>query len=385
MSAITIISGLPGNGKTLLAVKMMREYKAEGRLVLAKNFAGLDPSIAQDWPHPMEEWKTIPPGAVLFVDESQDFVATQGKGGSPAWVTDFSKVRHGGLELVFVTQDPRFLDPWVRRLCNRHIHVMRKMGMQVAVLHEWDRVQENPVDYHALQASQKTTWKYPKELFSLYKSATIHTVKRRIPKKVYFLFFALAATIGLVWYASQRVLRPPGTVAEGGPAGTSGRPAAVVSAADYAKRFTPVVQSMPWSAPAYADLKPTDFPVLYCMISEEKGCRCYTQQITRYYIDENICRVIVRDGVFNPFASQRKDVERDRDRGRSDDGDLMPEPDRRRRRARRDDPVDWQSSSSIGESLGGFVGPGDFRGQAGGFRTPVSRSSALIPDAPPSN
>ena len=327
MSSITIISGLPGNGKTLYAVHLMRLAKSEGRLVLAKNVSGLDSSLATDWPHPMEEWKSIPPGAILFVDESQDFLATQGKGGSPEWVKDFSKVRHGGIELVFITQDPRFLDPWVRRLCNRHIHVMRKMGMQMAVLHEWDRVQDNPVDYHSLQSSTKTVWKYPKELFALYKSANIHTVKRRIPRKVFFLVAAVVVTICLIVYAAKLIFHPAPT--EAAKAATASAAMAKgsgvkVSAGDYAARFTPAVASMPWSAPAYSDLKPTDFPVLYCMDSEEKGCRCFTQQITRYYIDEKICKVIVRDGVYDPFESQRKDLiaERNREKSRSDHDDV---------------------------------------------------------------
>ena len=355
MSSITVISGLPGNGKTLLAVKMMREMRAQQRLVLAKNFAGLDPSVAQDWPHPLEDWRSIPAGAVLFVDESQDFVASNGKDGSPAWVKDFSKVRHGGLELVFITQDPRFLDPWVRRLCNRHVHVMRKMGMQIAVLHEWDRCQENPIDYHALQASAKTTWKYPKDLFALYKSANVHTVQRRIPKKVYFFFLAILGTACLAWYAAHRVLHPAGTVAEGGPAAAHAA-ASPVTPAEYAKKFLPVVQSMPWSAPAYADLKPTDYPILYCMDSEAVGCRCYTQQITRYYIDENICRVIVRDGVFNPFASQRKDKD-DRDRDR--DSDRRAEGSGRRSRASLfdDDEVSGRSDAASSADVRSFVGP----------------------------
>jgi len=342
MSSVTIISGLPGNGKTLLAVKMMREAKAQGRLVLAKNVKGLDASVAQDWPHPMEEWKSIPPGSILFVDESQDFVASNGKGGSPEWVKEFSKVRHGGVELVFITQDPRFLDPWVRRLCNRHIHVMRKMGMQLAVCHEWDRVQENPVDYHALQASIKTTWKYPKELFQLYKSANIHTVKRRIPKKLFLFVAVVIATVVVSVIAVSRILHPS-SGATSSTVALAAKPASIGGVADaaaYAKRFMPAVQSMPWSAPAYADLKPTDYPVLYCMDSEAVGCRCYTQQITRYYIDEKICRVIVRDGVFNPFASQRKDVERDKGRAADDD-------DRRRRRSFFD--PDGTTSAGAGE------------------------------------
>jgi hypothetical protein len=200
------------------------------------------------------------------------------------------------------------------------------MGMQMAVIHEWDRVQDNPVDYHSLQASVKKTWKYPKELFTLYKSANIHTVKRRVPKKLFFYLAAVVATVFLIGYAAKLIFQPH-QVERGAQAGKGDgkRFSSAVSAAEYSKRFTPVVASMPWSAPAYADLKPTDFPVLYCVDSEEKGCKCWTQQITRYYIDEKICRVIVKDGVYNPFQSQRKDLmaERDRERSKADreDGD----------------------------------------------------------------
>ena len=309
MSSLTIISGLPGNGKTLYAINLMRELKAAGRFVLVMNFDGLDPSVAKAWSGPIENWKDLPAGTVLFIDEAQDFLATNGKGGSPEWVKDFSKVRHGGLEIVFITQDPRFLDPWVRRLANRHIHLVRTKGLQVAAVHEWDRVKDDPVEYHAIEASTKSVFRYPKELYTLYKSANIHTVKAKIPKRLWLYAALIPLFCWAVWY-TMHLLGHMGGSPEAKALVANGIGGAKVeltgSAEAWAKKFTPVVPSQPWSAPAYADKKPEDFPVLSCIASEQK-CLCITQQGTRYHIDNYTCKLIATEGVFNPFDSTRRD------------------------------------------------------------------------------
>jgi hypothetical protein len=331
---ITIVSGLPGNGKTLYAVQLLQKRKAAGKLGLYKNINGLSPAVATEWQHDLSEWRSLPPGALLVVDESQDFAATRGKQGSPEWVTALSKHRHQGIDIVFLTQDPRFLDPWVRRLCNQHIHLERKLGFEASTVFEWSRCEDDVTDFHARERAIKSVFRFPRELYSLYKSAEIHTIKRRIPLKVY-LFFALIPICGfLFWFGLHRffngdvakhpVISADGRI-EGDTTGTySGAPKKILTGDEYVQQFTPVVGALPWSAPAFQSMKPSDFPVLYCMVIDkgiEKDCKCLTQQGTRYKLDKSICIRVAVDGVFDPFNSSRRDLRRagDRDSHGNDD------------------------------------------------------------------
>lgn len=324
---ITILSGLPGNGKTLYAVQMLQRRTGEGKPALYKNINGLSPLVASEWPHDLADWAKLPPGSLLVVDEAQDFAATQGKQGSPKWVTDLSKHRHIGADFVFITQDPRFLDPWIRRLCNRHVHLVRKMGLEASVVHEWDKCQDDPRDYHALEASRSSIWRFPKELYPLYKSAEVHTVKRSIPRKVYIFLLLFPVCGFFFWYGLHRFFsgdvaaKAPAITAKGSVpvdptglfAGGGEGVAGHMTGAQYVKLFEPVVRAWPWSAPAFQSMKPVDYPVPYCMeIERGKGfdCKCLTQQGTRYNVEKSICKQIAEDGVFDPFHSNRHDADR---------------------------------------------------------------------------
>lgn len=316
---ITILSGLPGNGKTLKAVQMLQQRKAAGQFALHKGITGLDPSVAREWEKDPSEWQELPPGTLLVIDEAQDFAKTNGKGGSPEWITNLSKHRHAGVDFVFITQDPRFLDPWVRRLANQHIHLVRKFGAEASVTHEWDRCEENPVDYHALQRSVTGLFRFPKELYQVYKSATLHLVKRRVPWKVWAFFglFPLAGFLlwlGLHGFSASHEKKPePLVAAKGEKSGASAPPGGehVLTGDEYVRRFTPVVGALPWSAPAFQKMQPSDYPVAYCMAFETargEDCRCITQQGTRYDMKKDSCITIAQNGVFDPFHSQRKDL-----------------------------------------------------------------------------
>lgn len=321
---ITIISGNPGNGKTLRAVQLLILEKSHGKLTFQKNLTGCSADVATEWDRDLSEWQTLPMNSVLAVDEAQDFAKTEGKAGSPKWVLDLSKHRKYGVDFIFVTQDPRFLDPWIRRLCGQHIHMARKAGLQGAVIHEWDRCREDTGDYHALQASSKTIWKFPKPLYQLYKSSQIHTVKRRIPWMWFALPIGILIALSLGLYGTKTFFHhdSPKEVASKTANGTRAAKLGVeMSGTDLIKKFTPTVHAWGWSAPAYSALKPSDYPVPMCMVmhhdeTNKDDCQCITQQGTKYNVENKICIQIATDGVFDPFRSERKDLKENSDRDR---------------------------------------------------------------------
>ena len=72
--------------------------------------------------------------------------------------------------------------------------------------------------------------------------------------------------------------------------------------ADWAARFVPRVEEMPMSAPAYDDRPVVSVPRIACAIGERMGCRCITEQGTRYNLDQFKClRLVQEGGIYDPF------------------------------------------------------------------------------------
>lgn len=70
---------------------------------------------------------------------------------------------------------------------------------------------------------------------------------------------------------------------------------------------------MPWTAPAYDQREVTADPERYCMSSltgrdaagrmQEASCSCFTEQGTRYELDQPQCRTVARHGApYHPYG-----------------------------------------------------------------------------------
>lgn len=321
--AITLITGQPGHGKSLLAITKGLAFVAEGREVYVSGFKGIDfeatgfkplPSDFAAW-HPgnlddqgrqMPDWQLLPHGSVIMLDECYDVLPQRSAGSKvPPHVDAMARHRHHGYDIILVCQMHNQLDGFVKGLIDEHIHVRRKFGFNFAVLKTWDKFQRdtNTTDY--LSAPK---WHYPKKNFALYTSATKHTVKRKLP----WFFFAvpvLLALIGvLAWYASSRMRTMGGTpgaalAATGGATSAAGVKDAdkALRRADYAAWVRPRVEGQPWTAPVWDELQPQGVPDLYCIAVEDGRCSCMTEQGTKYAVDLGVCRSIARNGIYNPF------------------------------------------------------------------------------------
>lgn len=361
---LTLISGQPGNGKTLRAMALMvEEYernKAANALAQSdkkwerlRSFHSNIEGVSFDWHTPMEagaDWRELPDGAFVIYDEAHSDGNTVGlehygrlfpSTGKPGESDDpriraMSTARHFGKDLVFVTQWPSKLHHNVRQLVGQHIHMNRAMGLQRAGVLTWSRVQPDPYDERQREKAEEEIWAFPQDLFGRYKSATLHTSshKFRMPKKVWELLFRIVVLLlvawGLYWFVTKDVpaKAPPAAVGQA-PAGAAGPlvPAFGLSSAaervpltreQYVQQFTPRVASMPYSAPAYDGRAVVADPKVYCILSgrgldaqgveREGGCRCITEQGTRYLMPFDECRVTVMSGgVYNPFQAPAED------------------------------------------------------------------------------
>lgn len=262
----TVITGTPGAGKTLYAVSQEAqavpgstleagqtctshgvEYR-KGDAVprhLFSNIRGLLVEHQMIDASDLERWHTwSQPGDVILFDEVQEVWRPRGLGVKvPDAIAAVETHRHMGVDLVLVTQHPMLIDPNLRRLVNRHLHI-RRMASFVSMIYEWDHC-SNPGQVKTALSSRM--WWFPRKAFGLYKSAQLHTkTKARIPP---VLWLGVAAVAGLAIGGPMVYSRLSGRFTASAasvpaaspllPASSAGRPGRVVG------QVSPVVPGAP--------------------------------------------------------------------------------------------------------------------------------------------
>lgn len=313
---IHLLTGLPGSGKSLRTVHYVDAFLKEGRPVYV---CGVD-GITMPGVMPLDDpntWESLPDGSVIVVDEAQKLWPSR-RGAEPIPpVRALSEHRHQGKDFVLVTQHPAMVDSYVRRLVGRHEHLVRKFGLAAAQIYSWNEVQDDPSQSSARELAEETLWSYPKHLFAYYKSATMHTVKRRVPKSLIVIAAAAILIPALAWSAYSTITgwseepEEPTAPLEAGNVGLPTLPALGARGAqapaslEYAVMHTPRVPGVAWSAPVYDRFEIQDYPRPHCIIAgdqriERITCRCYTQQVTPMEMPDSMCISIARFGAWDP-------------------------------------------------------------------------------------
>ena len=333
---ITLITGAPGSGKTLYCVDKIIQ-PIHGTAVKGKDEEGNEVEYPREIftninglviPHQKidAEWLTKLPenkqtGALVVFDEVQRVWPNRPTGSKkPAAVEYLETHRHDGIDVVLLTQNPQLLDPAVRALVGRHLH-MRRLGIGGgAVVYEWDAC-SNALNFKS--AFTKKGYRYSKRVFDLYQSAKIHTKqKRALPGAVWGILLGLAG-MAYFWpkfYGSmeQRVSSTPaqpspqieasgtglkvdGSGFGGQVGGMANKP---MTAEEYRDSFKPRHASLPHTAPRYDQVtQPTRAPLpAACIESKTKGCACWSQDATRLNVPHAQCVAIVANGFFVDFA-----------------------------------------------------------------------------------
>lgn len=318
---ITLITGLPGLGKTAMGVSMLLEWVNGPRFVMGVPELQLDHEKCP----PVEEWTelredpddpslklpyyTFPAGSLIFLDEAQRIFRPRPTGSKvPDHVAAYETHRHTGVDFILLTQHAGLIDSNIRKLVKRHIHLHPTfLGTQRL---EWEGVHD-PESKSDRDIAARSSYKPPKHVFGLYKSAVSHLKQpRAIPKYVYLLGVCIVLFAGTGWFLYHRMhdrLSPatassPGSLPPGGqavPSSTSSRPGPK-TVVQWIQDQQPRVQGLAYSAPAYDQVtQPTEAPYpAACVQSEGQGCRCYSQQATRLDVPVDLCRQIVARGFF---------------------------------------------------------------------------------------
>jgi zona occludens toxin len=161
---ITLVTGTPGAGKTLFAVHhIVKELLPQKRLIFS-NINGL--KIPQVWdcgPDGPFRWQEYPDGTIFVFDEVQhQWPAERRVSDVPPSVKALDTHRHRGMDFVLITQSPMGIDPRVRRLIGRHIHLHRPLNGGYARLMDWPTVQTDPNPPTAYDDGARQFFKYPR-------------------------------------------------------------------------------------------------------------------------------------------------------------------------------------------------------------------------------
>lgn len=321
---ITVITGIPGMGKTSLCLDMMLKERGQRPLFVM----GIPDLKVDHFPTPpVEEWTelrqdkddpslmlpyfTFPERSVVIIDEAQRVYRPRAAGSKvPPHVAAFETHRHTGVDFWLLTQDAALIDSNIRRLVGRHIHIMPTiMGRR---LYEWPTIKDPESKTDRDLAAQRA-YKPPRHVFKLYKSAEAHTKQPfRVPKPYYILGGCLIAASYLgvgAWNAiGGKITASEKTVpasAQGGaqPRTVAGQAPLPIKRTYSDDDFVPRNFNRPESAPVYDEIREVkQMPMIAGCIASRSKCVCYDQQGSRVpLVGDEYCRQVSEHPEFNPY------------------------------------------------------------------------------------
>lgn len=366
----TLLTGLPGSSKSLQTIKLVeKERMREDGTKRSVYYWGI-PELKLDWipltapgvdpaeararydqgvmasdPKDAHHWFELPPGSIVVMDECHEIFPKRKQGSpEPPHVAALAVHRHKGFDLYGMSQHPQKMDIDARRQVQRHWHLERPFGLDYANALQWERCM-SPDDRAARAQANVVRMSLDKSIFGLYKSADVHTVKKRLPwKKIAVAVGSLVLVVGLFLFAFSRLGEhevSEAEVAPGSPAQLEREPSRGLDWSEGSLR--PRIPHWPWSAPFYdAAVKIVSVPrVRGCMsmqIGNIRTCKCHNGQGDAG-VSLEVCRDFMAGRVFDPTAEvaeakasnvaylEKRDAGGMREGGQTD-GDRVPSPPR---------------------------------------------------------
>ena len=339
-----LITGQPGNGKTLRAMWVMeQEYDRNAAAVKAgkeqprrffSNIAGSTKDENPDafpWVERMPEdndWTKLPDGSFVIYDECHAdgqtpelarygvLFPSTGKPGesSDPRIRAMSTHRHRGFDMVFMTQYPNKVHHNVRSLLGSHTHMNRSMGLAAAGVLTWSRVQSDPYDERQREKAEEEIWKYPKDLYKRCRSSSLHTSahKFKIPKKVWGALSTLGVVVLVCWgvWSWTQGRAKTGQQTPGQARGEASLLAPAPAAS---------VEEIPLAVGVghAAQINTVPVPTLAGVVASERGCRAFNTDGFQIDMGEQECRRLLESPLpfnvyheFKPPAGSQQTAER---------------------------------------------------------------------------
>lgn len=346
---IYMVTGSPGVGKTAFVVKMIMQNayslfknQDEYRPIYTLNITWKDGHGLPVIPIDPEDFIKAPlhenfeQGSVIIVDEASEIYPSRVLSSKlPTHIEGLNKLRHYGFTLILITQFPHLVDPFVRHLVGKHLHVERKQVGER--LYEWNscQTQFSPSTF-ALAYSE--SYKPDPITFDKYVSAFKHVEFKSKKSWVWYLFIIcpilLLFFLWLFYYylddfsADQNLQQSPSTIQKSVESVDSARsavenlsltplddilkPPEAESQTDASKNlketdFVPTIEGRLESAPIYNNVRQVvDFPQIVGCVETRTTCNCYTQQATIALAGKQ-CRDYRKSPEFNPYRRRFED------------------------------------------------------------------------------
>lgn len=217
---ISIITGLPGSGKTSWLVEQVlmklsaknweeQAVDSDGNKVTVKrklftNVKGLllEHELIGDeelnsWP----DW--VKPGDIIVFDEIQKpWPKVPAGSKKPLCISELETHRHYGIDIYGITQHPNLVNDALITLASQHKHVRKVGNSRYATVYEWDGVSRSLLYKNSVS---KTPWRRGKEVEKMYRSSALHTKqKRAIPTVLFVVILCLVCLpIGFYQYSGK--------------------------------------------------------------------------------------------------------------------------------------------------------------------------------------
>ena len=320
-----LITGANGAGKTLNTLKWVQARAVKESRPVAHNgrFEPVEGGELANWKAiDFQKWQDEPDGTIFVVDECHNDLPLRPPSAIPPdYVRMLAEHRRRGFDFYLITQHPQNIDSFVRRLIGApgwHRHLKRGFGADLVSVLEWPAVNAQCEKNGSGKSGSVTMQAFPKEVYGWYKSASLHTGKKKIPRVVWFLCAAVVLVPAMMYGAYHQLtkkMQPPAPKVAA-LAGPGGAPIAAVQAvpvdgmADYLKARTPRFPSLPHTAPVYDEVtKPKVAPYPAACVQMGKTCKCYSQQATILHVEYSVCVQIVEKGFFVDWQQDRPPVQ----------------------------------------------------------------------------
>ena len=150
------------------------------------------------------DWRDAPDGSIIVIDEIQLVEPYKNKKSEDEMIMHLTIHRHRGFDFYIITQATRYLHPVMKELFTVHYHLTRPFGWTCRV-YQYGSARDNPnALINKINCESKTSFKPADRIFTLYKSTTIDTSQKRIPKFIYFIgAFVIAMCFLFYHFASK--------------------------------------------------------------------------------------------------------------------------------------------------------------------------------------
>jgi zona occludens toxin len=335
----TLITGLPGSSKSLQTIKLVEtERVREDGSKRAVYYWGI-PDLTLDW-LPLhapditaeesranfdlgvkeliakrgavdaERWHECPVDSIVVIDECHyvfPLLTQSQRSKPPGHYTPLAVHRHSGFDLYCMSQHPSLLAVEARRQVQRHWHLERPFGLGYANSLQWEKCM-SPDDRANRNQANVVRMELDKKWFGVYRSAEVHTVKKRLPwKKLAVVIGSLVAVVVLFVFAfwQLRSHQRDEAVKELGLPTEQQRLQDKIAVHRWSvEDLTPRVATWPWTAPMYDSVvKLVSAPrVTGCMsmkIGSSFTCTCSDGQGVAQ-VSAAVCRDYLAGRYFDP-------------------------------------------------------------------------------------